>query len=99
MIKIVGGITAVLVLLAMFFGAYTYIDTRYALSEELKLVEKRLEFKILDDQRDSNQREMFQIEERNLGKPIEKWDKRDRERYRVLQGLLEKVQDKLQKLQ
>ena len=97
--KIVGGIISILVLLAMFFGAYTYIDTRYALSEELKLIEKRLDFKIADDQRESNQKEIYQLEEKNLGKPIEKWDKRDRERYKILRDLLKRAQDKLQKLQ
>jgi hypothetical protein len=44
------------------------------------------------------QQEMRQIEERNLGKPIEKWDIRDRTRYKDLQDQLSKVFEKIKML-
>jgi hypothetical protein len=97
--KTVSALAGILLLLGIFFGVYKYIDTRYALAEELKLVSQRLEYKIKDDQRFSIQQEMRQIEERNLGKPIEKWDQRDRLRYKDLQNQLDKVQEKLKGLQ
>lgn len=92
----IGGI---LLIIGVFFGVYKYIDDRYALAEELRLVSQRLEYKIKDDQRFSIQQEMRQIEERNIGKSIEKWDSRDRLRYKDLQDQLNKVQEKLKMLQ
>lgn len=98
-IKIISGLTAILVLFGMLFGTYRYIDNRYALAEELKKTNERLEYKIKDDQRFSIQQEMRQIEERNNGKTIEKWDQRDRIRYKDLQDQLNKIQEKLKSLQ
>lgn len=89
---------ALILLLGAFFGVYKYIDARYALAEELKKVEQRLDYKVADDQRISMQQEMRQIEERNLGKPIEKWDLRDRTRYKDLQDQLSKVFEKIKML-
>lgn len=110
MMKLVAGISAIIVMLGLFFGVYRYIDTRYALAVEAQkehgrldkqqqMLEKRLDYKIMDDQRFSVQKEMREIEERNLGKKIESWDKRDRDRYKDLQEQLEKVRDKLKNLQ
>ena len=90
---------ALILLLGAFFGVYKYIDARYALAEELRQVEKSLSYKIADDQRFSVQQEMHQIEERNLNKSIDKWDQRDRIRYKDLQDQLIKLQEKLKKLQ
>lgn len=99
MTKTVGAIISILVLFGIFFGAYKYIDDRYALAEEHKKLELRLDYKIKDDQRISIQQEMRQIEEKNLGKLIEKWDSRDRNRYKDLLDQLKNTQEKLKSLQ
>lgn len=92
-------IAALVILLGTAFSVYFYFENRYALAEELKKVEQRLDYKISDDHRFSVQQEMRQIEERNNGKPIEKWDQRDRMRYKDLQDQLSKIQERLKVLQ
>jgi hypothetical protein len=97
--KTIAGFVSLLVLITLFFGAYRFLDDRYALANELAKVEKRLDVKIADDQRISMQQEMRQIEERNLGRLIEKWDQRDRLRYMDLKDQLGRILDKLKMLQ
>lgn len=96
--KTVASVISIVLLLGAFFGVYKYIDARYALAEELKKVEQRLDYKVADDQRFSMQQEMRQIEERNIGKPIEKWDIRDRTRYKDLRDQLDKVLERIKML-
>jgi hypothetical protein len=103
--KIVGSILAIIMLLGAFFGVYRFLEGHYALATELKntheyaqKVEKRLDFKISDDQRISFQKERREIEERNLGQPIEKWDKRDRIRYEDLGDMLDRVKKNIEKM-
>jgi hypothetical protein len=97
--KSVAGFLAVLALLGGFFGAYRFVDSRFALASELAKVEKRLDVKIADDQRFNVRQEMRQLEEINLGKIIEKWSKQDRDRYNDLKDQLQRLQDKLKSLQ
>jgi len=99
MSKQIAAIVSLCLLLAMFFSAYKYIDSRYALAEEMKKVEQRLDYKIKSDQRFEIQKEMRAISEANLGKPIEKWPERDRNRYLDLKEQLEDIQDQLKVLQ
>lgn len=92
-------IASLVVLLGTVFGVYFYFENRYALAQELKQIEQRLDYKIKDDQRFAIRQEMRQIEERNIGKLIEKWDQRDRLRYKDLRDQLDKIQEKLKALQ
>jgi hypothetical protein len=98
-LKTVGSILALIMLLSVFFGVYQFMEKHYALATEMQKIEKRLDYKIADDQRFLTDQEMRQIEERNLGKPIEKWDQRDRLRYKELQKQLDKTQNKMKEMQ
>lgn len=97
--KLIGSICAIVMLLGAFFGVYRFMEGHYALAAEMQKIEKRLDYKIADDQRFLTDQEMRQIEERNLGKPIEKWDQRDRLRYKELQKQLDKTQTKMKEMQ
>jgi hypothetical protein len=97
--KIVGSILAIIMLLGAFFGVFQFMEKHYALASDMQKVEKRLDYKIADDQRFLTDQEMRQIEERNNGKPIEKWDQRDRLRYKELQKQLDKTQNKMKEMQ
>jgi biopolymer transport protein ExbB/TolQ len=103
--KTVGSILAIIMLLTSFFGVYRFMEGHYALAEELQRdrkymekIEKHLDFKIADDKRISFQKEMREIEERNLGKTMDRWDSRDRKRYQVLQDELKTTQDNLKEM-
>ena len=43
-------IIAILTIISIVFGGFFWIEGRYALSEELKKVQQRLDYKILNDQ-------------------------------------------------
>jgi len=43
-------ILGILGIVGIIFGAYFYIDNRYAQSEDLKQIERRLDYKIISDQ-------------------------------------------------
>ena len=60
-------IISILTIVGIAFGAYFYIENRYALSDELKQVEKRLDYKILSDQHNSIQHRIWQIQDRLHG--------------------------------
>ena len=62
-------IISVSAILGVFFGAYTYIDTRYALKEKVLLVENRLEQKIKHDEIMNLQQRIWQLEDRLEIKP------------------------------
>jgi biopolymer transport protein ExbB/TolQ len=103
--KTIGSIIAILALLSAFFGAYRFMEGHYALADELKRtqdraqkIEERLDFKIADDKKVSFQKEMREIEERNLGKTIDKWDQRDRKRYNELKDQLASTLGKIEKM-
>jgi hypothetical protein len=60
-------IGAVLVIIAMFFGAYQYVDNKYALAKYVQLVEMRLDQKIEADNLENNQQRLWDLE-RKYGK-------------------------------
>jgi len=98
-LKTIGSVLVIVMLLGAFFGVYRYMEGHYALAAEHKLLKERLDFKIADDKRVSFQKEMHEIEERNLGKTIDKWDSRDRARYQSLQDMLDGVRKNIEKMQ
>lgn len=46
------------------WGAYSFLDSKYALAEEMKLIEKRLDIKILEDNISHLQNRIWSIEDR-----------------------------------
>lgn len=72
---------AILVIAGFIWGGLNY----FAKAEDLRLVEVRLEQKIMSDQIFDVKRQMWQLEERNKGcKGINEWEERDRKQYKEL---------------
>jgi len=57
-------IIALLTIIGFTFGAYFYIEDRYARCEDVRKVEKRLDYKIVSDQLQAVQQRIWQIEDR-----------------------------------
>jgi len=53
--KLLGPIGGLLAIIMVIFGVYFYIEERYALCENLKKLEQRLDYKVLSDQYQSIQ--------------------------------------------
>lgn len=90
-------ILAIMAILAASFGAYQHLE-RYALAEDLKKVEQRLDYKIISDQLEYKQQKMEQIEDRY--KSVEKAPEviqKDYKRLREEKNRLEKKLDALEK--
>jgi hypothetical protein len=51
-------------LIGMCFGVYFYVDTRYALAEELKKVSQRLDYKMKSDQEIAIKERIWKIEDK-----------------------------------
>jgi hypothetical protein len=92
-------IIGILTIIGIVFGVNSYIANRYALAEDVRKVEKRLDYKITDDQLQATQERMWKLEDRNKGKQIEKWSESDIERYRLLKEMKEKLKKKLDKME
>jgi hypothetical protein len=92
-------IIGILTIIGIVFGVNSYIANRYALAEDVRKVEKRLDYKIADDQLQATQERMWKLEDRNKGKQIEKWSESDTERYRLLKEMKEKLKKKLDKME
>lgn len=92
-------IIGILTIIGIVFGVNSYISNRYALAEDVKKVEKRLDYKIADDQLQATQERMWKLEDRNKNNQIEKWAEPDKERYRLLKELKEKLKKKLDKME
>ncbi len=65
-------IIAILTILGFAFGAFFYIDGHYANCEDVKKIEKRLDYKILSDQLQSIQQRIWTIKERFEGRKMDK---------------------------
>lgn len=89
-------IIAVLTILGFTFGAYFYLDNRYALSEDVKSIEKRLDYKIASDQLQSVQERIWQIEDRFQGN---KMDPTTKEEIRNLEMQKEQLKYKTKVLE
>lgn len=86
-------IGTVLAILAVFFAAYCYIDSRYALCEEVKRLERRLEYKIQNDVLMGMQQRAWQIESKypDIAKAPEPTQQQMRELRHGLEMQKEKV--------
>ena len=60
----VGKIIALLTLVALLYGGVTVIDSRYAKSQEVKSIERRLDVKIEGDILNQKQSRLWQMEDR-----------------------------------
>jgi predicted phage-related endonuclease len=85
-------IIAILTILAFAFGAYFYLDDRYARCEDVKKVEKRLDYKIVSDQLQAIQQRIWQIQDRFQNK---KMDATIKEEVRELEVKKEQLNDKM----
>ena len=70
--KLISSCLALGAFVGMLFGLYFFIDTRYALSETVKQIEQRLDYKIVSDQYADNQKRIWQLQDRFTGKQIPK---------------------------
>jgi predicted mannosyl-3-phosphoglycerate phosphatase (HAD superfamily) len=75
-------IVSFLAIVSFVFGGYFYLEKRYALAQDLKKVEQRLEYKIVNDRLNSIQERIWKIEDRFENKPM---DETTKEEYRKLQ--------------
>ncbi len=62
-------IIAILTIIGIIFGVYFYIENRYALAEELKKTQQRLDYKIISDQFQAIQERIWKIKDRVGEKP------------------------------
>ena len=86
----------ILTILGFAFGAYFYIENRYALSQELEKTKQRLEYKIVGDQIQSIQDRIWKIIDRFQKKEM---DETTKEELRSLEVNKEKLNDKLKALE
>lgn len=90
-IQLAIGIVAILSIL---LGAMNY----FAKADDLKLVELRLDQKIVSDQIQQTQQRMWMLEDRNQGKACATWPERDKAEYRDLQLRVDDLKNRQQQL-
>ncbi len=89
-------IIAVLTILSFAFAAFFWIDNYYANSEDVKKLEKRLDYKIISDQVQSIQQRIWIITDRFEGK---KMDQTTKEEFQQLEKNKGELGDKLRALE
>ena len=67
--KLVGLIISLFVLIGMTFSIYFFFESRYALANDLKLVELRLDSKVEGDKYFKLQERLWQLQDRQEVKP------------------------------
>ena len=65
----IGVIAGIFGITAICFSTYFYIENRYALAEDVKQIQQRLDYKIKSDQLRSVQDRIWKIEDRTKGQP------------------------------
>lgn len=89
--KTIPVVVGIIAIVGTIIGAYEF----FAHAEDLKVVEMRLDSKILNDIAYDIRREMNQIEDRNGTSDCLRMSETDRERYRKLQIQLQDLQKKI----
>jgi len=89
LMTLISSIMSITALISVVFGAYFFIDNRYALSETVKKVEQRLDYKIKADQFDNVQAQIWKIEDRY--KDLNLMPDTVKEQYRELKSQMEKL--------
>ena len=95
MSKIFQAVIALLTIVGMFFGAYLFIDNKYALSATVKMIEQRLDYKIVSDQLSFIQSRIWLLEDRCKGNEM---PESVLEEYRKLLEEKEMLKNKLNRL-
>jgi hypothetical protein len=94
---LIATITGVLILFGILFGSYQYFEKRYALAEEVKKIEKRIDYKILSDQLQMIQERIWKIQDRAQQKKTV--DETTKEELRSLEIKKQETQKKLDSLE
>lgn len=89
-------IVAVVAVISLAFGAYFWLEKRYALAEELDRVKTRLEQKIKQDRANAIQERLWKIEDR-LNDQMRKPTETEKEEIRALQKEKEQLDKELQR--
>ncbi len=90
-------IVTICTILAFAFGAWFYLDDRFAKCEDVKKVEKRLDLKILSDQLMHIQQRIWTIKDRAGEKPKDPTVKEELNRLEIDKQLMEKKLDAAEK--
>jgi hypothetical protein len=88
---------ALFTLISLCFGVYFYFERRYALAQDLRKVENRLDYKIVSDQVVSIQERIWLIQDRCNGKPP--LDDTVKEELRELEMRREILKDRLRRME
>lgn len=86
-------ILGIIALIGSIFGAYRFIDGRYAQAEEVRQIEQRLDYKIDSDRYHAVEERMWKLEDRFPDE--KKMPETIREEYRKLKSEKEIIQEKL----
>lgn len=95
--KLTSSIIALCTVISFAFGTYFFIDSRYALADNVKQIEQRLDYKIKSDQLDQAQARSWNLEDRY--KSVDKMPAAVKEEYRDLQDKKEKLKESLKSLE
>lgn len=88
-------LVALIIIMGAVWGGISY----FAKADDLRMVELRLDQKIVFDQVMDAKKQMWAIEERNKScKSLGEWDARDRDEYKRLQSNLEELQKRRDQL-
>jgi len=94
--KLLAPIGGFLGIIGVIFGAYFYLDERFAKCADLKQLEQRLDYKITQDQHDAIQKRIWLIKDRSGEKPK---DATVKEELRKLEEDKARIQKKLDALE
>ncbi|CAK0763403.1 conserved hypothetical protein [Gammaproteobacteria bacterium] len=94
--KLITSSIAFLTLVGILFGAYSYVDNRYALSDTVKQIEQRLDYKIVSDQVNETQNRIWQLQDRYVGKTTPRVVE---EQIRELQYKIDSLKEKMKSLE
>jgi aspartate/glutamate racemase len=84
-------IIALAAVIGIIMGGLSY----FATAEDLRLVEMRLDQKIMSDQMSQVQQRIWTLEDRNQGKPCSEWKSQDeKDEYRKLKELLRQTEER-----
>jgi hypothetical protein len=94
----IGLIVALIMIIGTCFTVYLYFDSRYALAQELKKTQQRLEYKIISDQLRSVTERIWKIQDRQE-KSKQPVDESTKEELRELQEMKITMTDKLKQME
>jgi len=92
-------IVAILTIIGFAFGAYFYIDANYAKCEEVRKIERRLDYKIKNDQFISNRDRLWTMQDRYGADHDKVADPIVKQRMKELQSDMEVQQNQLHNLE